>query len=271
MSRNYTEDLFWDQEKEIGFYPVKDTWYDDLYYEASVEKSRSKIADELNKFRVNLVNKYTMGRILDFGTGCGQFIEYRGNCLGYDICYRAVVELRKKNLYYDFWNDDFGRRKIEAVTMFDVLEHVGNPTTVLSQISCRYVFISIPIFRSKDHVLKSKHFKPREHYWYFSQKSIRALMKNNGFTLIECRNDEIKMGREDIYTYVFRNDGEQNKDICDLCFCRRNDFYPAIGNRYMCLKEYCLFRYMISLNGKKPLCLLNDSHFRRIEIESSYT
>lgn len=255
--------LSWDKEKELGFYPVKDTWYDDSYFWASIRNSKSKIADELNKFRVEIVNKYVKGKVLDFGCGCGQFIKYRGNCLGFDICPKSITELRKKKTYLDFWNGGLKEHKIEAVTMFDVLEHIRNPELVLSQIPCRYVFISIPVFRSKEHALKSRHFKPREHYWYFTQKSIRGLMDNNGFALVESRDDEIKIGREDIYTYVFRKKRlKEEGGKCQFCFCSKSDFKPTVGQFYVCFEEVEVFENIVKLKDNENMCFWDNPAFK---------
>jgi len=200
---NTKELLKWDTEKGLGFYPAKETWYDTAYFNASIKNSESQIAKELNDFRTALVNFYTKGLILDFGAGCGQFIHWRKNCLGYDICSQAVAKLRKEGLFCNPYEADLDKRGIKGVTFFDVLEHLRHPEEILKRITKQYVFASLPIFQNKEHVLKSKHFKP-EHYWYFTHSSFCAFIKECGFKMLDCRNDETYLGRVDIYTYVFR-------------------------------------------------------------------
>lgn len=196
--------LEWDVKEDLGFYPVKETWYDTDYFNASIKNSESPIAKELNDFRTSLVNSYTKGLILDFGVGCGQFLHWRGDCLGYDICPQAVAWLKKEGLFFNPYKENLDERGIIGVTFFDSLEHLREPKKILKRITGQYVFVSLPIFQNKEHVLKSKHFKPREHYWYFTHRSFRAFIKECGFKMLDCRNDEIFIGREDIYTYVFR-------------------------------------------------------------------
>lgn len=196
--------LVWDAEKELGFYPVESTWYDADYFQASIENSESPIAKSLNNFRTALVDLFTTGLVLDFGAGCGQFIHWRGNCLGYDICPQAVEWLRKEELFFNPYEEDLDERGIEGVTFFDSLEHLQQPKEILGRITKQYVFVSLPIFQNKEHVLKSKHFKPREHFWYFTHHSFRAFIKECDFKMLDCRNDETYLGRVDIYTYVFR-------------------------------------------------------------------
>lgn len=201
MSKNL---LIWNATKELGFYPVKDALYEDFYFNASIKNSESPIAAELTQSRVKYVNTYTKALILDFGVGCGQFLHARGNCLGYDICPQAVAWLKREGLFFNPYEEDLDKHGIKAITFFDSLEHLQKPEKILKRITGQYVFISLPIFRDKTHALESKHFKPREHYWYFTQHSIRAFMKDSGFSLLDCRDSEMLIGREDIMSYVFK-------------------------------------------------------------------
>lgn len=199
------ENLFsWDDEKEIGFYSKGGTVYDDVYFTVRrQEELDSPIREEINTFRTALVNSFTHGVVLDFGAGCGQFIHWRKKCLGYDICPQAVSKLRKEALFCNPYETDLDKRDIEGVTFFDSLEHLQEPEKILERITKQYVFVSLPIFQNKEHALKSKHFKP-EHYWYFTHRSFRQFIKDCGFKVLDCRNDETHLGRVDIYTYVFR-------------------------------------------------------------------
>jgi len=196
--------LSWDVQKDLGFYPVDETWYDKAYFEVSIKNAKSPIASELNEFRTTLVNSFTTGLVLDFGVGCGQFLHWRKNCLGYDICPQAVAKLRKEGLFFDPYEEDLDERGIEGVTFFDSLEHLRAPEEILKRITKQYVFVSLPIFQNKEHVFKSRHFKPREHWWYFTHNSMRRFIKECGFKMLDCRNDETYLGRVDIYTFIFR-------------------------------------------------------------------
>ena len=209
MIENYMKkNLIWLPELEIGYFPVyynPSTPYNDEYFDKYVRYESNKMCKRLNEFRVNLVNKYTKGLILDIGIGCGTFIKQRGNCLGYDICEKAIRSLKKEGLFYNpYHHANFDAKGIEGITFFDSLEHIKNPEKILSKIKKQFVFISIPIFRDVDHLLKSKHLKKDEHRYYFTDYSIVQYMRYYGFNLIESMDNEIKCGREDIYTYVFK-------------------------------------------------------------------
>lgn len=196
--------LSWDPKSELGFYPVDETWYDDGYFAAGKRNSKSPIANKLNRFRGAIVDKYTLERVLDFGSGFGSFVFSRTNTFGYDIGEKSIFILWKNTRYFDPFKMDLDKTGFTAVTFFDVFEHLKDPSEILKRIGIQVVIISLPIFRDKAHVLSSKHFKTKEHYWYFTKKSIVGYMNIQGFKMIECRTDEMQLGREDIYTYVFK-------------------------------------------------------------------
>jgi hypothetical protein len=93
--------------------------------------------------------------------------------------------------------------KIDAMSFWDSLEHIHNPTALLDNIKT-YAFISCPVYRDKEHILGSKHFRPDEHCWYWTKTGLMAFMSNFGFTLIEYSNVETFLGREDIGSFVFK-------------------------------------------------------------------
>lgn len=196
--------LSWDPKSELGFYPAEETWYNDGYFEAGKRNSESPIAKNLNLFRMAIVNKYTKGKVLDFGAGFGSFVFYRSETFGFDICEKSVWKLWKFGKLLDPYVIDLDKAGIKGVTFFDALEHLKDPSIILKRIGKQYVFISLPIFRDQAHVMASKHFKVKEHFWYFTKKSIVEFMSYHGFKKIECRTDEMQIGREDIYTYVFK-------------------------------------------------------------------
>jgi len=201
--------LIWLPELGIGYFPVHNNPrnpYDDKYFDKYARYENTEIGKRLNKFRVDLVNRYTKGLVLDIGIGCGSFIKQRGNCLGYDICLKSVRLLKKEGLFYSPYNNgnNLETKGIEGITFFDSLEHIKHPERILNKVNRQFVFISLPTFKGVEHLLKSRHYKKDEHRYYFTQDSLAKYMKYYGFSLIEVMDDEIKCGREDIYTYVFK-------------------------------------------------------------------
>lgn len=198
------EGLVWLPEQEIGYFPVKGAFYGDKYFDEYANRGKTTIGKCLNAFRVGLVDGYVTGRVLDIGIGCGTFLRLRKNCVGFDINSKAVKLLKEARLFCNPYETDFESGVIEGVTFFDSLEHVESPGRILSRINKQFVFVSIPIFRGLDHLLSSKHLKRKEHFYYFTKGSFIKYMASFDFELLEVLDDEIKCGREDIYTFVFR-------------------------------------------------------------------
>lgn len=202
------EGLVWLPEHGVGYYPVNldDHPYDAHYWAKYVAYSKTPLGERLNAFRVDLVNKYTRGVVLDFGIGCGAFIEGRRGAptVGYDINPVAVDWLQARKIYLNPWHE-----RIDSATFWDALEHVPNPGPLLDAIR-RYAFVSMPIYRGSPADLpKWKHFRPDEHCWYFTHEGFVAWMSGHGFELVECSDYETKVGREDIETFVFRRRDQQ--------------------------------------------------------------
>ena len=203
ISEMIKKELIWIPEKGAGHFPVRNAQYNEEYFNKYVRYEHTSIGHKINAFRRRLVNKYTRGKILDIGIGCGTFIKLRGNCLGYDINPKGRAWLEKKGLYLDpFLHTDF--TGIQGLSFFDSLEHIQNPGDIFYWLTDQLAFVSIPIFKDLDHLLKSKHLRRNEHYYYFTQKGFIDYMASHSFSILELRNDEIKCGREDIYTFVFK-------------------------------------------------------------------
>ena len=188
--------------------------YDDHYYNKLRGYEGKAIDKYITKGRCNLVkeycnNYYNKYHVLDIGCGTGRFIkEYfkQNNNLevyGYDVLDKTVEWLKKNDIYIDVYNDFLNN--LYAFTFWDSLEHIPNPSILLKKFNVNsYVFVSIPIFKDITKVEKSKHFRPREHLYYFTDKGIKKYFEFYGYTFKDKRDFEIKAGRENIYTYVFK-------------------------------------------------------------------
>jgi hypothetical protein len=188
--------LLWLPESGIGFYPVTDSPYDESYFKKYVEMAKTDIGIKLTQARVDLVNKYTKDEVIDIGIGCGNFIEARERTYGFDINPFGVQWLNDNCKYKNPFNGS------NNLTFWDSLEHIHEPNNLLEKCN-GYVFVSLPIFLSSEHILVSKHFRKDEHCWYFTDEGIKIFMWTHGFKCLESNTMESDIGREDIGTYVF--------------------------------------------------------------------
>lgn len=190
------EKLLWLHDFGIGYYPVEDSPYDEAYWEKYQKMEDTEIGRNLNQARLDMVNRYQWVDLIDIGIGSGAFIKELPNAYGFDINPSAVEWLKSVDKYKE-------PNTVDCLTFWDSIEHIHNPTALLESAK-RFVFISTPIYKDKDHILRSKHFRPDEHCWYFTHQGIINYLGNFGFNCIEYSNIETELGREDIGSYVFK-------------------------------------------------------------------
>lgn len=193
--------LTWDEAAGRGFYPVRlDRQYDQVYWDRYVSMTDTGVGRKLNAARAKLVDQYVgMAHVVDIGIGSGGFIAARpGRTSGYDVNLAGVQWLLSRGL----WSDPYFKNP-ENATCWDSLEHVMYPDDLVRRVD-GYLFVSIPIFDDLAHILRSKHFRPDEHFHYFTEAGFVRYMDQQGFDCLEHNRMEVALGREDIGTFVFR-------------------------------------------------------------------
>jgi hypothetical protein len=192
--------------------------YGKTYYENYKKLAQTEMGHKLNTFRANLVHSYGCKNVLDYGCGPGGFMdvwtvsEY-GQCDGYDINPYIISDLKEMNHWVqaevlpDGSGVVFGsaQRPYDAVTFWDSLEHVRAPSYTLSLTTPgQFVFVTMPIFTNFTALRWNKHFKPNEHFYYFTHHGIVSYFHDCGFEFLDATDEETKLGRCDISTFVFR-------------------------------------------------------------------
>jgi hypothetical protein len=174
--------------------------YDAAYYDKCLGYEGQEIANKINDGRVDFVAKHYGNGVVDVGIGSGEFIKRRGGrTYGHDIN-PAGIEWLKRN---DRWVDRLSA--FGAVTFWDVLEHVPTPEDYFRQIQQQaWVFCSLPIVYGLSAIRLSKHYRPGEHLYYFTQTGFVYWMERHGFLFVEMDDFEIRAGRESIYSFAFK-------------------------------------------------------------------
>lgn len=192
--------LIWFPEYGMGYYPPAPTpgLYGEQYFEHYKELATTELGHRINEQRRKLVNRFFTGDVVDVGVGSGAFVAYRPNTYGFDVNPKAIEWLKKRN----YWKPIYDA-PVTAVTLWDVIEHLPDPGALLKNVS-NWAFCSLPIFWSVDHVLRSKHFKPNEHIWYWTETGFKKWMAAHGFECIHHCEIETMLGREDIHSFVFK-------------------------------------------------------------------
>lgn len=197
--------LTWWPQIGIGYYPVEVGIepYDQDYFDNFDRNARTPLGQALMKARVEFVDRHYQGALVDVGIGSGAFIERRAErrtTWGYDVNPAGIKWLEDRRLFVDPYRCPF-----DAMTLWDVIEHIPHYQLLLANVR-KWLFVSTPIYRDAEHVLRSKHFKPAEHCWYFTQPGIVYAMKLCGFALASESTVETDLGREDIGTFAFKRE-----------------------------------------------------------------
>lgn len=204
------DSFIWFPHQGYGYFPVNISLNEKNYFTEYSLKENDKIAKKIWSFRIKLIIRHSCyGKVLDIGIGSGYLEKIREQMTyGFDIQRDAIQFLEKKGKFYDPYKNDIS--EFDIIAFFDSLEHIEEPRKILEKINKKgqYVIVSIPIFRDMDHVMKSKHYKETEHFWYFTDWGFLNYMENFGLVCIEKYYNETQAGREDIHTYVFEKRGD---------------------------------------------------------------
>lgn len=202
------DDLVINIARGIAYQADKDNLieYGKEYLQHYIDLEKSKTCHNINERRKDLVyNTCPYGKILDYGSGAGTFLKkIAGRGYGYDINPYAVTKLKDDRVYVDPYENI--PNDVTCFTFWDSLEHIPQPGSILAKVKSHcYVYVSIPIIDDISKVKQWKHYKPNEHLWYFTRKGFTNWMRNFDLVPWSAALDfEIKEGRQDIYTFVFK-------------------------------------------------------------------
>lgn len=178
--------------------------YDKKYFNKYVKYEKSELGKKLNEFRVGLCSGFS-GDIVDVGIGSGQFVKAMNKtraCFGYDVNKTAVDWLQSEGLWLNVY-DPIQMDRVSVITFFDSFEHIHDIKKLLYNLNNGTIMVvSIPIFKDLKDMVCSKHFRPDEHWWYFTERGLEKFLSN--WKMLDKSDMETKLGRESIMTYIFK-------------------------------------------------------------------
>ena len=156
--------------------------YNHDYFLRYAERGASEIGKTLYDERWRLVEKYCHGNmtLLDYGCASGAFHKSSRNgfdCHGFDV-----------NPYSGF--NTFPKKKVEILTMWDVVEHLKHPDAVLKELDADWLFMSTPNVDAAEDFESWKHNRPGEHLHYFNKESLDSLLTGIGYEVLEFNYGE---------------------------------------------------------------------------------
>lgn len=180
-------------------------YYDEIYYEGGARgtyESYDAHADEMRpKWTERLMylerELGTKGRLLDVGAATGRFVklahELGWTAIGIEMSEWAVKQ--GKALGWDIRlgslpHDGFEKQSFDAVTIWDVIEHLNNPYDVLLAAKDLLrpngiLAISTGAVPHRDPRAVSSWYSPPWHLYYFSTDTIGALLARAGLDVID--------------------------------------------------------------------------------------
>lgn len=196
----YQQDYF--QNKGVKKYGYTD-------YEQDKEPMRAVFVRYLEIFAA-----HTKGRdIFDVGAATGYFLdvakEHGWRTGGIEISSYAADAARRKghDVKHGALPDACFLKKVSVVTMWDVLEHVDNPNVYVRAVNSLLPVGGLLAINTIDAGSLWARFLgrrwhlivPPEHLFYYAQKNLELLLRQNGFAVIA----ESKVGKKFSLAYIF--------------------------------------------------------------------
>lgn len=203
-----------------------DNWYSQQlyeYYRERIGSRREDLYDPITEKRYNELlswfGRLANGRrILDIGCGQGHFVDaaLRGGfqVQGIETSPPAVEICRRFGLpvnQIDVFSDELKPSTFDICTLFEVIEHVPQPASLLRRaeqllVAGGYLYLTTPNFDSLERRLMQNHWSLiyPEHLTYFTPRSMRAVIKRyTSFKVLTIETRNIGIG--DIRRHLRRN------------------------------------------------------------------
>lgn len=189
-------------------YSYDSKMYDPKYTKNYLGYAKTEINTPLNLFRLGLVSRWVRPgqTILDVGCCIGEFLRFTEKhypCIGFEPNKDAAKTARSRcdSAVYTELNGSIP--KVQAVTLFDVLEHMEDPQGFLEMVKDQYlqdkgvIVITTPNVDvipkwpgSEDDMKAWKHYKPTEHLWLFTEEALSHMGVNASLNPIHFGREE---------------------------------------------------------------------------------
>lgn len=159
-----------------------------------------RLLDSFERYRKN-------NAIIDVGCGAGYFMFSASNrgwqADGTEISEEAIklAEEKKQHVFKgDIASLDLGKDKYDIATLFELIEHAFNPEDIIKKLSyvlrpLGLIYITTPNYNSLTRGLLGSRWNwfHKEHLFYFTDKTLKALLEKHGFKIKMMRTENISL------------------------------------------------------------------------------
>lgn len=205
-----TFELYHDQELDMLItFPQPESENLGRYYESDdyishtdgkrslFEKGYQLVKNIALKNKLNLINSQSpsKGKILDIGTGTGDFLAIAKSngweTVGFEPSKKAKTIAQQKGVTFVKETSELSDNSIDVITMWHVLEHVPDPSAQIKELKRLLkpngtIIIAVPNFNSYDAKIYGDFWAaydvPR-HLWHYSKTSIKLLFEKEKLEL----------------------------------------------------------------------------------------
>lgn len=181
-------------------------------YPEKIEKEMARIQ---GSFLIHYLHDYVKElqeiHYLEFGAGRGWVLSHLQNtdvirsAVGFEPC-EVSTQWGKENLGVDLRTGvldekqinqmHFEKPEINVISLIHVLEHLNNPAKIFSLfktiINPHFLFLEVPDAEYEGPVMEIDTFpwsSMCQHFWSFSENSLRLLLESNGYQIIALTRD----------------------------------------------------------------------------------
>lgn len=176
----------------------------------SVRNGNNYIKYRRHRLRIKFIKSFIKtGKLYDIGVGWGHFL-HTAQRMGFETSgveiselmhHYATNDLKLDVVHDNFYHLDLPKNHWDVATMWDVLEHLDEPEIAVKKAHSiikpgGYFVLQVPQIDSK--VAKKQKEKwsmmSIEHVNYFSKKTIKRLLEDNGFEIVKYKSSyELKL------------------------------------------------------------------------------
>ena len=235
----FTNPIF-DEEHYTKIYKSSD--YQNVVKELG-EESHNYRVKRFGMERVEAIKRFVRStnkiKVLDVGCSTGFFVEAAKNnnweAKGIDLNPSAIKFGRKRGLDLEQkeLKDLPTNFKYDVITLFDVLEHLVDPSNIIENIK-KYlsnegiISLYVPNYDSASRYLMNKdaHFIwPSHHLTYFTIKTISNFLENREFEILEVKTEGL-----DIFDYIWWEENIKKHDVSSISKIANNlQFFVNAG------------------------------------------